>query len=114
MTVVTMFIQDLSFLLDKKVEFSVEEVNKHIEDKDVIDWLEETFPNGSEKGLDFSLWENKHRNWLHEKLENIWGGYAGSERRKWGIENNGLCLLISWATEIVRECDFDTKEDAWL
>lgn len=102
-TTVTTFIQDLSFLLDRGVVYSVDEVNKHIENKDVVDWLEKEFPFGTKNGLDFSLFKTKDRDYLHEKLESIWGGYAGSERRKWGIESNGLCLLISWCTEIVRD-----------
>lgn len=118
-TAITMFIQDISHLLDKKIEFSVEEVNNHIENKDVIDWLEREFPFGSENGLDFSMFKENHRNWIHEELESIWGGYNGQERRKWGIENNGLCLLISWSTEIVRDihgrdADPSVNPEDWL
>ncbi|WP_138859089.1 hypothetical protein [Exiguobacterium mexicanum] len=102
-TIVTTLIQYLSYLLDNKVVFSVKEVNDHIEKKDVIDWLEKEFPHGSENGLDFSLWRDNHKSWLHDELYSIWGGYVGQERRKWGIEHNGLCLLISWSIEVIRD-----------
>lgn len=102
-TVITTFIHEMSFLVDKGISFSIEEVNSHIENKDVVDWLEKEFPFDSQKGIDFSLFRQSHREYIHEKLESIWGGYAGQERRKWGITNNGLCLLISWSIEIVRD-----------
>lgn len=102
-TTITHFMQDISSLLDKGVSYSVEEINSHIENKDFVNWLESEFPFGSERGLDFSLFKDSHRNWLHDEYDSILGGYNGQERRKWGIENNGLCLLISWGTEIVRD-----------
>ncbi|MEK4083764.1 hypothetical protein [Psychrobacillus sp. FSL K6-1415] len=118
-TAITQFILELSDLLDKKVKFTVDEVNNHIENKDVIDWLERELPLGSENGLDFSLFKKNHREWIHEELNSYWGGYAGDERRKWGIENNGLCLLISWSTEIVRDLygrdgESSVNKDEWL
>jgi hypothetical protein len=33
----------------------------------------------------------------------MYGGYAGNERRKWGIENLGLCLLLAWTNEIIQQ-----------
>jgi hypothetical protein len=36
-------------------------------------------------------------------LQSIYGGYAGQERRKWGIENKGLCLLVAWTMEIIQQ-----------
>lgn len=103
MTAVTQFIQELSDLVDKGLVHSIEEVNSHIENKDVIDWLESEYPFGTENGLDLSLFAREDRDFIHNELESIWGGYAGQERRKWGITQNGMCLLISWSTEIVRD-----------
>lgn len=36
-------------------------------------------------------------------LQSIYGGYAGQERRKWGVENKGLCLLVAWTMEIIQQ-----------
>ncbi|MDH6370563.1 hypothetical protein M2444_002343 [Paenibacillus sp. PastF-3] len=110
MTVLTQFIQELSYLVDRGKSYSVAEVNSHIENKDVLDWLEKEFPFNTETGLDLSLFSRPDRDYVHDALESIWGGYAGNERRKWGIENNGLCLLISWSTEIIR----DTNLTDWV
>jgi len=39
---------------------------------------------------------------MNEKLNEILGGYQGKEPRKWGIENNGLCLLLAWTNELIQ------------
>jgi len=33
----------------------------------------------------------------------MYEGYAGNERRKWGIENLGLCLLLAWTNKIIQQ-----------
>src|SRR5690625_226938 len=91
------FINDVNYLIDKGICFSIEDVHRHIENRDVLGWLEDEFPFGTENGLDFSLFKENHRNYIHDELISIHNGYVGRERRKWGIENNGLCLLISWS-----------------
>lgn len=37
----------------------------------------------------------------------IYDGYAGSERRKWGIQNQGLCLVLAWTNEIIQQSVVD-------
>ncbi|MEC5424279.1 hypothetical protein QGM71_12330 [Virgibacillus sp. C22-A2] len=113
-TTVSQFIQECSYLVDHGAAYSVEEVEKHIEEKDLIDWLEQEYPFGSELGLDFSLFKKQHRDYLHEQYDSILGGYQGDERRKWGIENNGLTLLISWGTEILRDLYGRNNMSDWV
>ena len=116
-TAITTFIQEIAYLLDKGVSFSIAEVNHHIENKDVIDWLEQQFPVDSDISLDFSLFKQPHREYIHNELESYWGGYAGKEKRKWGIENNGLCIMLCWSVEVVRNLYDDrsnTPEEEWI
>ena len=40
--------------------------------------------------------------WYGEQLKDIYAGYIGQERRKWGIENRGLCLLVAWTATIIQ------------
>ena len=101
-TAVTQFIQEVSVMIDMGGHYSIEEIEQHIEGMDVIDWLEKEFPF-NKTGIDFSLFGAEERKFIHEALESILGGYRGQERRKWLIEKNGLCLLISWSTEIIRD-----------
>lgn len=109
-TTIIEFINDINFLLDKGITYSVEEVDNHIENKNVIDWLEEEFQFGTENGLDFSPFREAERKFLHSELESWYIGYAGQEGCKWGIENNGLCILIGWSLGILREVTKD-KDD---
>ncbi len=37
-----------------------------------------------------------------EQLQSILEVYGGDEGRKWGIESNGLCLLLAWTNEIIQ------------
>lgn len=107
-TTLTQFIQEVAVLLDKGAIRSIENVHSHIEQKNLINWLESEFPI-NEYGIDFSLFQNKERDYIHNHLFSLWEVRAGDERRKWGIENNGLCLLISWVTEKIRE-DFNNDD----
>lgn len=107
-TTLTQFIQELSVLLDKGATRSIDEVNKHIEAKDVIDWLEYEFST-NDTGVDFSMFQRRHRDYLHKNLLEMWEVRAGDERRKWGLTENGLCVLISWTTEIIRS-EFNKDE----
>ena len=102
-TGITQFVMELSFLLDKGEHISINEVYEHIEDMDIIDWLEEEYPYNKGEGVDFNLLRDNFREYFHKKLNMYKSAHEGNEKRRWGIENNGLCLLISWSTEIVRD-----------
>ena len=39
---------------------------------------------------------------LEQEWNDIWSAFAGDERRKWGVKNGGLCLLIAWTGEILQ------------
>ncbi|SEB05460.1 hypothetical protein SAMN05421743_11466 [Thalassobacillus cyri] len=114
MTTITIFIQEISYLVDHGASYTVDEINQHIEKRDLVDWLEKELPFGSELSLDFSLFKEEHRRYLHDEYDSILGGYQGQERRKWGIENNGLNLLISWGTEIIRDIHGRDNMDEWI
>jgi len=75
----------------------------------VLDWLEKRF------GTDMDLSLYRGRPSAHEitkGLRQILGGYGGRERRKWGIENNGVCLLIAWVNELVQQRAWDERDRA--
>lgn len=60
--------------------------------------------------IDLSLFLGPHGDrefepWYEKKLQDIYGAYAGNERRKWGVENRGLCLLIAWTNELIQQGD---------
>jgi hypothetical protein len=103
LTNLTFIILELNSALDtgKYDDVEVIEVKQHIEARDVILWLRTRVPE-----IDLSLLSAEDGAQYEEGLSDILGGYAGSERRKWGIENRGLCLLIAWTNELIQRRAF--------
>lgn len=106
LTALTLIILKLNHLIDsgKYDQITIEDAHKAIEQKRIIPFLTESTKGDS----DFSLygadgpWAS-FVEYYHEQMYQIYGGYAGNERRKWGIENLGLCLLLAWTNEIIQQ-----------
>ncbi len=102
----TLLIHNLNHLLDtgQYDEISVEEVSAHIEDGSILQFIQ-TRADGD---VDFSIlldgltYGNFERFYV-TYLQAIQDAYAGNERRKWGVSNRGVCLLIAWTNEILQQ-----------
>ena len=94
----TLMVFELTAALDtgKYDDISVEEVSQRIAAKDVISWLREHVHEA-----DLSTIEDATAAEYGELLASLHGGYAGYERKKWGVENRGLCLLIAWTNQLI-------------
>ena len=101
----TLMILNLSSLLDsgKHDDISLEDVKEHARAGDLIPFLngrakrvEGTFDNG------FFEVEPRFIDWYITQLRDICEAIDGRERRKYGIESRGLCLLISYTAEIIQ------------
>lgn len=106
LTALTLIILELNQLIDsgKYNHIIIEDVHKAIEQKRIIPFLRETTKGDS----DFSLYggDGPYSNFVeyyHEQMYQIYSGYAGNERRRWGVENLGLCLLLAWTNEIIQQ-----------
>ncbi len=77
---------------------SLEDVKDHIRQGDIVRWLQEHAPDA-----DLSLLSDDDVREYGEMLAAIDGGYAGSERKKWGVEKKGLCLLLAWTNELIQQ-----------
>jgi len=77
-------------------------VHRHIEDGSILQFIA-GFDDAHElKGvLESDLWRGFDR-FYTQSLQSIYYGYAGDERRKWGIQNSGICLLLAWTNEIIQ------------
>ncbi len=98
----TYLILELNSALDSGLydKIPMREATQHIEAGDVVPWL-----TGEFKHMDVSLLDDSDIREYHKLLSEIHGGYAGNERRKWGVEHRALCLLIAWTNEILqRKC----------
>jgi hypothetical protein len=102
LTTLTYIIFEINAALDSGGydDLPVQEVGQHIEAGDVVPWLK-----GRLLDADLSLLTEQSANEYQACLADIYGAYAGNERRKWGVENRGLCLLIAWTAELIqRRC----------
>lgn len=95
----TYFIGEMNAAIDtgKHQDISIEEVERHIENGDLIPYLKDRLKGD----VDLSLYDAALSVELNEKLVDILAAYKGQERRKWGVSNSGLCLLVAWTTEII-------------
>lgn len=89
------YLQDIAFransLVDNGKTVPLSTIHEAIEDRRIIEWL-------SDSGADMSLLLSGEMDDVKEAvldvLERVANAFKGRERRKMGVENNGLCLLI--------------------
>ncbi|WP_207869392.1 hypothetical protein [Pseudomonas sp. 51_B] len=46
-----------------------------------------------------------------EQISQIYNGYAGDERRRWGVQNLGLCLVLAWTNEIIQQGQYNSPKN---
>lgn len=79
-------------------DISLKDVKDKIERGDIFDWLGKKF----EGNIDLSIFDGSLKEEIIKGWRDILGGYGGRERRKFGIENSGICLLASWTNELIQ------------
>lgn len=97
----TLVILGVTALVDEGTHnnISIDEIHKVISSKSLIKYLSEEF----EEKIDLSFLDEKDINEYEEMISNIYDAHAGNESRKWGIKNNGLCLVIAWTNEVIQQ-----------
>jgi hypothetical protein len=91
-------ISSLNHLVDHGFDATIAEVKDHVEGGNLFAWLGRKFTGH----IDLSPIGRDSEQEITAGLQDILGGYRGQERRKFGVENNGLCLLIEWVAELAR------------
>lgn len=104
--ILTMIVSELSHLIDtgKYNDITVMEIHEHIEQKDVITFLKSKA--GDDVDFSILLSGDHYRVYLenyNDKMLDLFLAYGGDERRRWGVENSGLCLLVSWTNELIKQ-----------
>ncbi len=87
----------LNSLLDQKKFVDIKEIEDHIEDGSIFVFLKEKF--GDE--VDLSLYGEEERKDLIEFFKSLLN--AVDPRRKFGVENNGITLLLAYCIEGIQE-----------
>jgi len=72
---------------------SIDDVRLHVRGGKISKFLQETFAEVA----DFSIFKDEDWKEIDRTFEDIEN--AINARRKFGVENRGLCLLMAWALE---------------
>ena len=106
LTALTLLVSEINHLIDtqKYDSITIDEVYQWIEGERILPSLEER----TEGDVDLSLYGDdgpyvNFADFYHEQMKRLAGGYAGEHRRKWGVENLGLCLLLAWTNQLVQQ-----------
>jgi len=102
LTTLTFIILELNALIDtgKHNNLSLGEIKRHMESGDVFRFVSDI----GKDNIDLSLLKDRadEEAEIVAQLQDMVNAFAGNERRKWGVENNGLCLLLAWINEMVQ------------
>lgn len=102
-SLVTLLILRINSLIDsgKYNDISFEEIHQAIENKSLLRFLTDRCGEDAKFKLHLNSpgFEAKYE----ERLNNIYNAYAGDEKRKWAIQNSGLCLVLAWTNEIIQQ-----------
>lgn len=107
LTVLTLLVLEFNHIIDtgKYNNITIEDIHREIENKNIIPYIAKRTAGDS----DFTIFTDSgssYANYVahyHEQMYELYGGYAGNERRKWGVENLGLCLLVAWTNELIQQ-----------
>ncbi|WP_114192507.1 hypothetical protein [Edaphovirga cremea] len=102
-SLVTLLILQVNSLIDtgKYNHITIDEVHDAIDKERLLRFLKERC--GSDLDLSIHFHESmKFEREYEKRINMIYGGYAGQERRKWGVSNSGLCLVLAWTNELIQ------------
>lgn len=102
----TYMVLQINSLIDsgKYSDITLDDIEREIERGSLFQYL-----IGRAKGdVDFSIILKgttypRFEKFYIDRLQNICNAYSGNERRKWGVQNLGLCLLLAWTNEIIQQ-----------
>ena len=103
-SVVTNFIAAMTILLDTKSSrdaLSFEAARDQSESGDILGFLQTKFPE-----VDLSLFKGDIYTDFNERMKGKALDFYDHERKKLGVENNGICLLLAYAMEIIGDILF--------
>ena len=105
LTRLTLLILEYNHLLDtRKYDYiTIEDIHREIKTSSVLRYIAKE----AAEDVDLSLYLDSQDSSAFElqyaqQLRSLYDGYAGQERRKWGVENLGLCLLVAWTNEMIQ------------
>lgn len=103
----TLLILQYNKLIDsgKYDDITISEVHRHIEDGTVLRFIKRRAADDVDLSLHLSASaaDQSFEQYYARYLRATYEAYKGNERRKWGVQNRGLCLLVAWTNEIIQQ-----------
>jgi hypothetical protein len=84
-------------LIDAGEKITLEITLEKLREKSILDYLKQTY----DSKIDLNISTQTEYNEVEDTFNAYWFGI--NERRKFGINNNGLCLLIAYCFQKVNE-----------
>jgi hypothetical protein len=84
----------------KYAHVTIDDVKKAIDDGTIVPYIQEVLADAQimRPTLDEST-----KGEITAALQSLLDAYGGDERRKWGVQNSGLNLLLAWIFEMVQQ-----------
>lgn len=101
LTRLTYLLTEVNSALDtgKYNDISIEEIKNQADQNKLVEYLKHKLG----KDVDLSLLESEDINELNNNFADISLALSNRERKKLGIENNGLCLVIGYLIGMIQQ-----------
>lgn len=97
----TMLMYEVNRLVDNGHKESIEDIVEQMFNDNLVEYLQEKYKGN----IDLSSFKPDGP-YVPKEINKVYLDYAsyisGNENRKWGINNNGLCLIVSTGISLLR------------
>lgn len=110
-SLLTLLILQINAAVDsgKCTAISIDDVHAAIEQRSLLKSLQDKCGKNIDLSLHLSGGISGFESAYEEAIGRIYDAYAGDERGKWGVENQGLCLALAWTNEIIQQFAGDVE-----
>lgn len=107
LSALTVLILNINSLIDsgKYDDITIEDIRRRIDDGTILRYLKQRAGNDIDLTLylDHPAAYQGFEDFYVNYLQATYDAYGGDERKRWGVEKKGLCLLLAWTNEIIQQ-----------
>ena len=101
------FLYEVNSLVDRGYSESVKVITEEMLENNIVEYIIRKYPGLTETGI---LLLPEDIQTLRQVLSDFSCNHSTKAKSGWKITNNGLCLLVSWSAEILRDWDEFIKQ----
>lgn len=106
LTALTLLVLELNHLIDSRKydDISIDDVYRWIEKEAILPSLEaRTIGDAHLRLFGEDGPYSNFSSFYHDRMKCLARDYKGDHRKKWRVENLGLCLLLAWTNELIQQ-----------